>query len=76
MASKPTDLIITYFANSGNDSLEGYEPLKTALEDGYRVVDVFSTPSPTGGATVHLGTVVVTVVLSIPGASMVYRSKH
>lgn len=72
MADKALDLVISYAAHP-NGNVQGYDPLQTALDDGYRVVDVFTNPIPPGGAGTILGYCSVTVVLTKHFQGLNYR---
>lgn len=69
--SKPTDLVISYVVNSANVIAATYEPLKKALDEGYRVVDVFTAPSD-GAAGAGHGMAVVTVLLTSHAGTSAY----
>jgi hypothetical protein len=70
---KAKDLVISY-AISGAGKVANHDALQQALDDGYRVVDVFATPADSGGGN-GIGSVVVTVLLSLPGEGTAYRGK-
>jgi hypothetical protein len=74
MAEKPTDKVVSYVVAHNGIVSASYEPLEQALKEGYRVVDVFTTPvTPGGGSNVH-GHCVVTVLLNATGKDITYRN--
>lgn len=68
-----TDFVLSYVVTKEGTDEDSYKPLAVALEKGYRVLDVFTTPMPIGGAGSGPGPVVVTVLLTKPSAVPYYN---
>ncbi len=63
------DLVISYTVDEDGKLSAEYPKLKTALESGYRVIEIISTPLPVGGQGKQ-GGVCITVLL-LTGEAMV-----
>lgn len=74
MADKATDLVISYAVRYDGTVKDSYAPLQKALDDGYRVIDVFTNAASSGGASNSPGTVVVTVLLTSGKDSAYWRT--
>ena len=69
MASRDADVILSYSVSSAGitrKKSEEYARLTDLLADGYRVVDVLTTPAGGGGSSTTPGLVVVTVFMTDP----------
>ena len=75
MEKTPNDLIISYHAYSGTDRNTQYAEVLEALNNDYRIVDVFTNTFNCGSGT-SLGPVVVTVVLTLDKENLVYRRQR
>lgn len=65
MTDKANDLVISYTVTGQGQQLN-HETLQTALDSGYRVVDVVPTANTVGG-------VVITVLVSKPDVESLYQ---
>jgi hypothetical protein len=63
MEKKTDDLVVSYVVTP-NGNVLNYDALTTALENGYRVIDVITNSMSVGGGGNSIGDVVVTVILN------------
>ncbi len=61
---KAHDLVISYCVAYNRVLEETHKPLQDALDNGYRVIDITSTPIPVGGAGSGISGAIVTVLLT------------
>jgi hypothetical protein len=73
MADNAHDLVLSYSVHRKCKTLRFFEPVRQALENGYRVVDVIPFPATTSNDRNASGDVVVTVILTNDRDGLAYR---